>query len=245
MLDVAFISRYYQPSYAARVAIDGTPILANMIQSRLPESGMVVDLGAGRGSTSPHPCRRAGITVIGVDSDAEVSENQGLDNYFVQDAESLPFETSSIDAVFSDFTLEHLKAPEKVLAEVSRVLRPGAPFVFRTVNALHYVAICASVFRGNLRRAALRQSGRSVDETFPTYYRLNTKRAITRGLRDHAFEIEEMVLVEGPPVYLTFSKTLYRLGVLYERFANGSSQTDFLRANIICAARKSDEIRNV
>src|SRR5437763_1054393 len=122
-----------------------------MVESRLPETGLVLDIGAGEGSMRRHPCKRPGIRVIGVDSSDEVKLNTHLDDYVIQNAESLPFETASVDCVFSDFTFEHLETPQVVLREVSRVLKPGKPFVFRTVNALHYVAIFASILRGEVR----------------------------------------------------------------------------------------------
>jgi len=240
MLDASFIARHYQERYTSRVVIDGTPVLAQMIQSRLPAEGIVLDLGAGSGGELPHPCKRPGITLIGVDSSTAVETNESLDSCLVQDAADLPFAAGSIDAVFSDFTIEHLEYPEPVVIEVSRVLKSGAPFVFRTVNVFHYVPICASLLRGRLRDAALRNSGRLPEELFPTYYRLNNRRAIIRLLRRHQLEVEEIRFVEGPPVYLTFSRILYTLGIAYERIANLSPRTEFLRANILVAARKRD-----
>lgn len=230
--------RYYQPSYASRVVIDGTPILRNLIQARLPESGIVVDVGAGDGRGLDHPCRRPGITLIGIDRSEDVKLNEHLDDYVIQSAESMPFETNSIDAVFSDFTIEHLEEPNKVIDEIARVLKPRGALVFRTVNALHYVALCASLLSGKFRSKALTIAGRSPEEAFPTYYRLNTKVAIFRTLERSAFDVEEFIHVEGPPDYLSFSSPLYRLGVLYERLANRTDRGKFLRANMIVAARK-------
>jgi len=208
------------------------------MQARLPDVGIILDIGAGRGGRPLHPCKRSGITLIGVDKSEEVRLNNHLDRYVIQDAEGLPFETATIDAVFSDFTFEHFSAPEKVISEISRVLKPGGSLVFRTVNAFHYVAICALILQGRTRATILSKLGRSPDEAFPTYYRINTRRSILRTLELNGLDVEEMIFVEGPPDYLAFSKTLYRLGVLYERVANTSHRTRLLRANMIVAARK-------
>lgn len=43
----------------------------------------------------------------------------------VADATNLPFEDSSVDCIFTHTFLEHPIEPEKVLAEISRVLKPG------------------------------------------------------------------------------------------------------------------------
>ena len=234
----SYRNQYYRPPYLSRVSIDGTPILGKMMQARLPEVGIILDIGAGKGAAPLHPCKRSGITLIGVDKSEEIRLNKHLDRYVIQDAEALPFETATIDAVFSDFASEHFNAPEKVLSEISRVLKPGGSLVFRTVNAFHYVAICALILQGRARATVLNKLGRSLDEAFPTYYRINTRRSILQALERNGLDLEEMIFVEGPPDYLTFSKTLYRLGVLYERVANTSDGTRLLRANMIVAARK-------
>lgn len=215
-----------------------------MVRERLPTTGVVLDIGAGAGNGASHPCRQPGITLIGIDSSEEVSHNRFLDKCFVQDAETLPFPDDSIAAVFSDFTLEHLSNPDRVVAEISRVLQPEGSFVFRTVNAFHYVAIGSLLLRGRVRNSLLRKSGRAPEDLFATHYRVNTKATIKRLLHKHQLMVDEMAFVEGPPVYLTFSKALYTLGVAYERLANLSPQTSFLRANILVAARKETDVHD-
>ena len=52
------------------------------------------------------------------------------------DATDLPFEPRSFDAAFLCWVLEHVPAPARVLAEVRRVLAPGAPvYVTEVMNA--------------------------------------------------------------------------------------------------------------
>ncbi|WP_407352635.1 methyltransferase domain-containing protein [Luteimonas sp. R10] len=52
------------------------------------------------------------------------------------DATDLPFEPRSFDAAFLCWVLEHVPAPARVLAEVRRVLTPGAPvYVTEVMNA--------------------------------------------------------------------------------------------------------------
>ena len=53
----------------------------------------------------------------------------------IADISHLPFKDNSIEAIINEFVLEHIKEPEKVIAEIYRVLRPGgliyltAPFL--------------------------------------------------------------------------------------------------------------------
>jgi SAM-dependent methyltransferase len=208
-----------------------------MVSGRLPLRGIVLDIGAGKGDAS-HPCRRSGITLIGVDESWDVKENQNLDEYLVQDAESLPFESETIDLVFSDFTFEHLESPRLVVSEIQRVLKPQGFLVFRTVNILHYVALSSILMPDTFRDDAIEISGRTAADCFPTFYRLNSKRTISRVLQQDGFEIEEIVRIEGPPDYLSFSNLFYRIGVAYERIANSTERLGFLRANLLVAARR-------
>jgi ubiquinone/menaquinone biosynthesis C-methylase UbiE len=46
------------------------------------------------------------------------------------DAESLPFDEKSLDAVFIGFGVNHLPHPERTFAEAYRVLKPGELFAF-------------------------------------------------------------------------------------------------------------------
>jgi SAM-dependent methyltransferase len=45
------------------------------------------------------------------------------------DAETLPFETGAFDVVYSWGVIHHAESPERVFAEVRRVLRPGGVFL--------------------------------------------------------------------------------------------------------------------
>jgi ubiquinone/menaquinone biosynthesis C-methylase UbiE len=55
-------------------------------------------------------------------------------------AETLPFERERFDAAFLCWILEHVADPARVLSEVRRVLRPGAPIVVNEVlNATFFI----------------------------------------------------------------------------------------------------------
>ena len=55
-------------------------------------------------------------------------------NYRVADAYRLPFRDAAFDAVSALDFLEHVTAPERVVAEAARVLKPGGLFFFHTFN---------------------------------------------------------------------------------------------------------------
>lgn len=88
---------------------------------RLPENAKVLNIGSGSRKLRPG--------TINID----VLPFEGVD--IVADAEKLPFETNTIDAVVLDNVLEHVRRPAVVVAEALRVLKPhgqiyvAVPFV--------------------------------------------------------------------------------------------------------------------
>jgi SAM-dependent methyltransferase len=51
-------------------------------------------------------------------------------------AEDMPFPDGSFDLAWSESVLEHVEAPERVIGELARVLRPGGVAVVTTTNRL-------------------------------------------------------------------------------------------------------------
>jgi len=67
--------------------------------------------------------------------------------YLPANAYNLPFSDKSFDIVCAMDILEHVEEPEKLIAEASRVLRPGGLFFFHTFNRnfLSYLLIIKGV----------------------------------------------------------------------------------------------------
>jgi SAM-dependent methyltransferase len=98
---------------------------------RLPEGPTVIDLGCSTGYLL-EDLRRAvpDARLIGVDLVAgglrKAHENVPDAELLQADACALPLEDSSVDAAVSANLLEHVPADESALAEIFRILRPGA-----------------------------------------------------------------------------------------------------------------------
>lgn len=75
---------------------------------------IIIDIGSG--------IKHGGHEIIGIDR----HPYSGVD--VVADAVNLPFKDKSIDMVFCISLLEHVSEPEKALAEIIRVLKPGGYF---------------------------------------------------------------------------------------------------------------------
>ena len=90
--------------------------------SSLPSGSRILDAGAGEGS---YRNRFEKQRYVGVDlgiGDADWNYT-GLDA--VADLQGLPFSAGTFDAVLNVVTLEHVREPACVLAELARALKPG------------------------------------------------------------------------------------------------------------------------
>jgi ubiquinone/menaquinone biosynthesis C-methylase UbiE len=227
---------------------NGTLFFYGWMRRELPAPFRLLNLGAGPGDRLQSPgfplrdMRSAGGWVDGCDPDAAVMQNHQVDAAVVMnDPETIPFEDCTFDAVCADYVLEHVEHPRSVLTEVVRVLKPGGRFFFRTPNTRHYVSALSRftphwVHQHVANRA--RNLGASAHDPYPTFYRMNTGRSLSRLCRESGFRELELVFFEGEPSYLQFSLLTFMAGVAYERLVNAHARLAFLRANIIGKAVK-------
>lgn len=120
----------------AGITSETVPLL---IESAGIRSGSeVLEIGSGPGHVADMMVH-AGANVTGIDfSDSMVDVARGRfpEITFTQaDAENLPLETESFDAVVANFVVHHLARPELVFREVHRVLKPGGRFAFAVWGA--------------------------------------------------------------------------------------------------------------
>ena len=109
------------------------------ILSQLQPKSQVVDLGCGAGFLA-HALAQAGHEVTGVDlSASSLQEARKRDltrkiQFYQADAQKTPLPPHSFDVVCAMDLLEHVPEPREVIAEASRLLRPGGLFFFHTFN---------------------------------------------------------------------------------------------------------------
>lgn len=100
-----------------------------------------LDLGCAYGFLVEE-ARSAGFRAVGLDASAyavrqaAVHAAAAVGRLSLGHAEALPFASASVDVVSAFDLLEHVPAPELLVAEVARVLRPGGLFVAATPDPL-------------------------------------------------------------------------------------------------------------
>lgn len=106
-----------------------------------PQGKTALEVGCGGGILSEE-IARLGFAVTGIDPSAHSlqiaashAQAGGLRITYAQGAgEAIPYPDQSFDIVFCCDVLEHVRDVPRVIAEISRVLRPGGVFCYDTLN---------------------------------------------------------------------------------------------------------------
>jgi SAM-dependent methyltransferase len=127
--------------------------IAYVANRRLP-AGRGLDVGCGDGHLMDILLEAVGQSpeLVGVDVDPlEVAQARRFGIYstlHTTSADAIPEPAASFDWAFSNSVLEHVEPIEGTLAEVARLLRPAAPFIF-TVPSSEFHACLRGPLRGS------------------------------------------------------------------------------------------------
>ena len=108
-------------------------------------------------------------------------------------------------------------------------------YVFRTPNLYHFIPLVSRLAPHRFHQAVanrLRNLPREAPDPYRTYYRLNSRGAITRAATRTGLHARELRMVEKEPSYGMASKVLFLAFMLYERAVNSSELLAGLRVNI-------------
>jgi SAM-dependent methyltransferase len=230
--------RYY---FARAGYTDGTGDFHAMCQTAILKGGRILEVGAGPSNATTRALAEHG-TVIGVDVSDEVLGNDGLAEASVYDGGRLPFPAASFDGVVSNYVLEHIAPPMPHFAEVARVLKPGASYVFRTPNLLHYVALASYLTPHRLHVSLskrLRGMGTADHDPWPTHYAANLPLRIRLVAKATGLDVVELRMVEKEPSYGRVGAWAFYPMMWYERLVNATRLGAPFRANIFGVLRKS------
>jgi ubiquinone/menaquinone biosynthesis C-methylase UbiE len=177
--------------------------------------------------------------LVGIDLNWEgLRKNLAVSDRVFGNMETLPFHANSFDAVSANMVVEHLPNPERVLAEVHRVLRPGGIFVFHTPNVRCFMMSIASRMPQTLKNfLAAVLEGRKEEDVFPTCYRMNTPAAIRRYAGQSGFSVQELQAVSTSAITALFGPVAI-VELLYMRTLEAPWLAG-LRSNLIAILKKS------
>jgi hypothetical protein len=128
------------------------------------------------------------------------------------------------------------------LQEIRRVLKPGAPYIFRTPNVRHFVYAIASVTPHSFHRAVanpLRNLPEEAHDPYPTVYAMNSSSKVQSLATSAGFSVEQLRLVEKEPSYGMASPVLFIPFMVYERVVNATDLLANFRAMIFSVLRKA------
>lgn len=116
------------------------PWVENIINENFSKKDLkIADIGCGAGFLTNYLAMRY-QSIFGLDaSESSLKVAKSKDStekveYVLGDAYKLPYDSGSMDVVCAMDFLEHVERPEDVVAECSRILKPGGLFFFHTFN---------------------------------------------------------------------------------------------------------------
>ncbi|KAL0302177.1 UNVERIFIED_CONTAM: hypothetical protein Scaly_3039400 [Sesamum calycinum] len=131
---------YAYPRFVTHVDNNFISTLTNLYREILRPEMEILDLMSSWISHLPQEVKYKKVVGHGLNAQ-ELARNPRLDYFFVKDLnkeQELQMENGSFDAVLCTVSVQYLQQPEKVFAEVFRVLRPGGVFIVSFSNRLFY-----------------------------------------------------------------------------------------------------------
>lgn len=234
------IKNYWYPEYKLFefTFSDIIPIFFNAIEyliSLRKSDVIIADIGCGRGAfmdniendpVSKHFAKIRNYKgrvskVIGLDVDSGAECNPTIDEFIlIENDGKLNLPDSSVDVAICMFVVEHLENPSLFFKEISRILKKGGTICIVTPNKYSYVGIISSLIPNKYHSKVLKKSNvdRKEQDTFHTYYRCNTKKALKNVMKNNGLT-PYVIYSDNDPQYLYFSSIAYSIGALYHKLA--------------------------
>ena len=240
MQTAQLFDRYYfsHPSF-----LNGTVLFHELCGAAIPDDSRILEVGAGPANATTE-WLASRFSVVGLDVSEEVHGNGYLVESKTFDGDHFPLPDNSFDGCISNYVLEHVADPDTHFREIARVLKPGAPYCFRTPNLWHYVTFASYLLphSAHLMLAnRLRRNGDGAHDPWPTRYQANTRTKLRKSANAAGLAIERLQMIELEPSYGAAHPILFYPMMAYERMVNMTERMADLRVNIFGVLRKPRE----
>ena len=215
-------------------------IYERRIEQLLEPDHVLVDAGCGRTAPVLRQFTDRAARCIGVDlvefTDAETAPGIEFVAASVTDT-GLP--EASVDLLISRALMEHVDDPEAAYREAFRILKPGGHYLYLAPNLYDYGSLAALAVPNRWHPWIVgKTEGRPEEDTFPTCFRANSRRAVKRLARASGLEIEHFEYLGQYPAYLKFNGLAFLAGTAYEKLISRFESLGWLRGWILVSLRK-------
>jgi SAM-dependent methyltransferase len=220
-LDVETLRRQLGP---VKVALIGQWIqevvgpLNSAIAEALTPRSVVLDAGCSRGDPDL-PALTKACLYIGSDTDMAGLRANGLaDTRICATLGNLPLADGSVDMVVLKWVVEHLEHPEADFAECWRVLRPGGTLCVLTPNLFSLFTFVSAAIPHRFKQVLKHwMFGLHEEDTFPTFYRANSRAHLSRLLAPPGWQCETLDYLPGMWTFFIFAPPVARAVRLLEK----------------------------
>jgi ubiquinone/menaquinone biosynthesis C-methylase UbiE len=192
---------------SASTPINSQYLYARALTNALHPGERWLDLGCGHDflpswmEQQPLAPLLAGRWIVGLDVDeTALRSHPNLSLRIAGDVERLPLAANTFDLVTANMVVEHVRYPDQLFREVSRVLRPGGAFLVHTPNRQGYTTVLTgfipSIWRPAVAHLLQRRAERDV---YRTFYRANTIEVLQRIATDCDLTIADLRTIGSSP----------------------------------------------
>lgn len=213
-------------------------VFTNAVKALARPDGVVVDAGCGRDASWLRRISPFFGKAVGFDYEIARPAAEGHCWVLRGDAHRIPLASGSVDVIGTISTLEHFADPARVFEEFRRVLRPDGALFVLTVNQYFPPIILGRIFPHRWRQIINSKATHSEPEdTFPAFYRANTRRALERFGERAGFEVRSVRYLNNHPDYFQFSPLLYRMWAALDQGPLRMKRLEWLRHFLLAEYR--------
>ena len=204
--------------------------IGEMIKNlNIKDNDFILDVGCGSGVLSTK-CIEQGSSVVGFDLNYNAvkyihSKNMKKSSFLIADAQNLPFKSNIFDGAVCGTIIEHVPNPEKMVGEITRVLKTNGKICITTPNSRSLWPLIEELWDRFGR-------GRNYGET---HLRIYNEKNLKNALKDYNIYHFTTLFVIAPFIALFNSKKLLNIikGIDYklEKIGIGSEL-------LICGSKK-------